>query len=71
MRSEISVFECVPDPTSPGYNNGESSPAGQSGNNGQKGRVIPKKVIDAAKRVEAEGRAGPRLILSAKLKDNE
>ena len=71
MRSEISVFECLLDPSSPGYNNGESSPCGQSNNSGLKGRVIPKKVIDAAKRVEAEGRAGPRLVLSAKLKGSD
>ena len=78
MLGEVGMFDCINDVTSPhgnlrnnGYGSGSGIGSGGGsggGGKGREGRVLPKKVMDAARRVEAEGRAGPRVVLNIKMR---
>lgn len=59
MESEVGLFICEDSPT---VNGSQSSGIKDC-------KILPKKVVDAARRVEKEGRPGPRITLSIKLKD--
>ena len=64
MVGEIGIFDCLNDSNSP------IQRSNSNGNKGREGRVLSKKVMDAAKRVEAEGRAGPRVVLTVTVKED-
>jgi hypothetical protein len=64
IESEIALFDCQSkNPITPGF-----STTGLAHN---RAKDIPKKVIDVARKLEAEGRAGPRLAVSVRIKDKE
>ena len=71
MISEMGIFECTSNlNSSSNFNCGDRSPS-KNTNSGGKGRIVPKKVLDAVKRIEVEGRAGPRVTLNAMIKGND
>ena len=63
MQSEVGLFDCFSDLNSP-------TREAHLDHNGSalRGKIIPKKVMDATRRVELEGRQSPRCVLSVRLK---
>jgi hypothetical protein len=70
MEGEVGQFICQEAEVKPtrGLERSNSSfnAAGQ-----RDGRVIPKKVVEAAMRVEKEGRQGPRMTVNVRIKESE
>jgi hypothetical protein len=70
MEGEVGLFMCQEAEVKPTRglerSNSTLNSAGQ-----RDGRVIPKKVVDAALRVEKEGRQGPRMAVNIRIKETE
>lgn len=68
MDGEIGTFECESDSQ---ITNGQRHNSMVQTTGHRDSRILPKKVIDAAKRIEKEGRPGPKMSVNIRLKLND